>query len=87
MFPHQLIVSTPTDRFPSLIDSVLHLRRQLGIDIPLSISDPEATSLSSREEIRAASAGTPGPIQPAYRRRDWLTWEQSPCAGKQAEKD
>jgi hypothetical protein len=86
MLPPQRTASTATDHFHSLIDRVLHLRRQLGIDIPLSMSNPEDTSLSPMEIYKAAG-GTPGHIPPAYNRRDWLAWEQSPCKGNQPEKD
>ncbi len=86
MYTQQRAASTATDHFHNLIDRVLHLRRQLCIDIPLSVSDPEDTSPSPME-IHEASMGTPGHIPPAYDRRDWLTWEQSPCGGNQPEKD
>jgi hypothetical protein len=86
MLPQQFTASTATDHCRSLIDRVLHLRRQLGIDIPLSMSDPEDV-FPSLMEIHEASVETPGYIPPAYDRRDWLTWEQSPCEGNQPEKD
>lgn len=86
MLPHQRTASRATDHYYSLIDRVLHLRRQLGIDIPLSMNDPEDT-LASSIEMHEASVGTPGHIPPAYDRRDWLTWEQSPCGGNPPEKD
>ena len=86
MLLYQRITSTTTDNSHSLIARVLRFRRQLGIDIPLSMSDPEDTSRSPIE-MHGASVGTPEHIPPAYDRRDWLTWEQSPCEGNQPEKD
>ena len=86
MYPQQPIASATTDNFHSLIDRVLHLRRQLGIDIPLSMSDPEDTSPFPMT-IRDAAVGTPEHIPPAYDHRNWLTWEQSPCGGNRPEKD
>lgn len=82
----QRIASTTTDNFHSLIDRVLDLRRQLGIDIPLSMSDQEDTSSSSMT-IHEAAVGTPEHIPLAYDHRDWLAWEQSPCGGNRPEKD
>jgi hypothetical protein len=76
MLQHQQTAAATTDHCQSLIDSILHLRRQLGIDIPLSMSDPQDTSPSPIEMHEAT--GT---------RRYWLAWEQSPCAGKRPEKD
>jgi hypothetical protein len=86
MLQHQQNASTTTKHGQSLIGRVLHLRRQLGIDIPLSMSDPEDTSPSPRE-MHEAAVGTPGHIPLAYNRRGWLIWEQSPCAGNRSEKD
>lgn len=86
MYPQQRTASAATDRFQSLIDRVLHLRRELGIDIPLSLSDSEDTSFSL-VEICETSVGTPGHIAPAYDRRDWLIWEQSPCGRNQPAED
>lgn len=86
MYPQQRNASITTNHSQKLIDRVLHLRRQLGIDKPLSMSDPEDTSLSQME-LHEASVGMPGHIPSAYDRRNWLTWEQSPCPGNQSEKD
>ena len=85
MHPQQQTASAATDHY-SLIDRILHLRRQLGIDIPFSLRDPEDT-LASPMAMYKASVGTPGHIPLAYGRRDWLTWEQSPCRGNRPEKD
>ena len=82
MYPQQRIAPAVTERFQSFIDRVLHLRRELGIDIPLSLSDSEDTS-SSLVEICENSVGAPGHMPPAYDRRAWLTWEQSPCGRNQ----
>ncbi|MBA2681295.1 MAG: hypothetical protein H0U76_23205 [Ktedonobacteraceae bacterium] len=66
---------TATNRY-SLVDRVLRLRRQIGIDIPLSVSDLEDTFPSAIE--RELSIETPKHTSPAYDRRDWLAWSQSP---------
>jgi hypothetical protein len=86
MLSQQPTAPKETSHFHSLIDRVLYLRQQLGIDIPLSMSEPEDTSRSPME-IHEASMGTPRHIPTAYNRRDWLTWSQSPGDGDQPEKD
>jgi hypothetical protein len=86
MLPPPLTASTANDHCHSLIDRVLHLRRQLGIDIPLSLNDLEDISCSPME-IHEASVGTLRHIPARYDHRDWLTWSQSPCGGNQPEKD
>ena len=48
MLPELPATSTATKHFHSLVDRVLHLRRQLGIDIALSLRDTEDIHLSPR---------------------------------------
>lgn len=85
MLSQQAIASIASNRFHSLIDRVLHLRRQLGIDIPLSMSDSEDTLLSSGE-LCEPSMETPRHALPTYNSRDWQPWSQSPGEGNRPEK-
>jgi hypothetical protein len=85
MLPQQPTTFTTSNRIPSLIDRVLHLRQQLGIDIPLSVRDSEDMLLSPRE-LQASSIETPRSASPADNRRDWLVWSQSPGEGNVQEK-
>ncbi len=75
---------TAINRSSSLIERVLNLRRQLEIDIPLSISDSEDMFPFPVE--REPSMETSGYAQPVYDSRDWLSWSQSPNEGNQPEK-
>ena len=81
----QATTSTTTDSSRSLIDRVLDLRRELGIDIPLSTSDPEDTFLSpiGHELSTEMLKHTPR----TYDSRNWLAWSQSPGGGNPPEKD
>lgn len=81
MLPQQPTTFTIPNRVPSLIDRVLHLRQQLGIDIPLSVRDSEEL-----RELQASSIETSRPASPADNRRDWLVWSQSPGEGNVPEK-
>ena len=78
MLPQQPTTFTIPNRIPSLIDRVLHLRQQLGIDIPLSVRDSE--------ELREPQVSSIETLRPADNRRDWLVWSQSPGEGNMQEK-
>jgi hypothetical protein len=85
MLPQQATTSTASNRSYSLIDRVLHLRRQIGIDISLSVRDSEDILLSPRE-LHESSMETSRHASPAYDSRDWLAWSQSPGGGNLPEK-
>ena len=84
MLPQQPTTSIVSTRSSRLIDRVLRLRRQLGIDISLSLRDPEEMLPSPGEDTFAME--TLREASPVYNHRDWLTWSQSPCEGKLPEK-
>jgi hypothetical protein len=86
MFPQQPTTYAATNRSHRLIDEVLHLRRQLGIDLSLSLRDSEDVLLSPRE-LQASSMEKPRHASPAYDRRNWLAWSQSPGEGNLPEKE
>jgi hypothetical protein len=83
MFSPRLTTSILSSRPHGLIDRVLHLRRQLGIDLSLSVRDsedilPRELQESSREMPRHASSANDS--------REWLAWSQSPGEGNLPEK-
>jgi hypothetical protein len=77
---------TTPNHVSGLIDRVLHLRHQLGIDIPLSVRDAEDLP-HSPGELQASSKETARQASAAYHRRDWLVWSQSPGEGNVPEKE
>ena len=85
MLSQQLNTATATNRSHSVIDRVLTLRRQLGIDTSLSVRDSEDLLLSSGE-LQESSIETPRHASSAYDGREWLAWSQSPGEGKPPEK-
>lgn len=84
MLSQQPTISTTTNH-NSLVDRVLHLRRQLGIDLSLSLRNSEDMPLSLKEH-QASFIETPQHASPAYGSQGWLTWSQSPCEGSLPEK-
>jgi hypothetical protein len=80
MLPQQPTTYTAINHSHELIGRVLHLRRQLGIDLSLSVRDSEDILLSP-SELQASSMETSKHTSPVYDRRDWLTWSQSPGEG------
>jgi hypothetical protein len=73
------------NRSHNLIDRVLRLRQQLGIDIPLALSDLEATHHFPREPLEP-SMEMLRYDPPTSNHREWLIWDQSPCEEKRPEK-
>ncbi len=80
MLPQQVPISTASTHSYGLIDRVLHLRQQLGIETALSVRDAEDILLSP-EVLQASSLE-----MPRLDCRDWLAWSQSPDEGNQPEK-
>lgn len=78
MLPEQQTVSATTDPRRSVIDRVLHLRRQLGIALPLTLIDLETlpTPIERRGISPAVSTSLPG--IDGRGERSWLVWSQSP---------
>ena len=69
----------PTAPTATLIDRVLKLRRQLGIDIHLSINDVEdEPSMQATRQDQSTQT---------YNSRDWLVWSQSPACENSATED
>jgi hypothetical protein len=85
VLPPQATNAITSTQCHSLIDRVLHLRRQLGIDTLLCVRDSEDILLSPRE-LQESSMETPRHGSPAYDGRDWLAWSQSPGEGNLPEK-
>lgn len=83
MFLSQQSALPAKTRGQSLIDRVLELRRQLGIERSLAVSEGE-DAFGSFTEMRACGIGR----VPAWRdRRNWLTWSQSPGEGHRPAQD
>jgi hypothetical protein len=63
MFPQQATTSTANNHSSSLIERVLHLRRQLGIDLSLSVHDSEEPHTSATYERRDWLAWSQSPSE------------------------
>ncbi len=83
MLPLQPAASTATSRRHTLIDRVLRLRQQSGINIPLSISDQQNHFFCGQETH--GDAVNKEPIATS-RSQNWLAWSQSPTNRKPHQK-